>query len=293
MAHDEAILVAVDGSASALGAVRWAALEAGVRERPLIIVSAAETPAPQSAGELAITTAAHERCRGAVARATEVARAVLAPGHEVETQIWEGAPISLLLERGDEVAMIVLGHRGLGDSPVIGSVTEAVTAHASCPVVVVREWTGAETGFGDGPIVVGVDGSKNCEAAIGQALAAASARGARVVAVHAWSDIPLDGVATSIGADPGGIDWDSFQQRHDAALAESLAGWLGRFPDVPIERVVVNDRPVRHLLAAAEDAQLLVVGQRGRGGFQGMMVGSTSRALLHTVSCPLMIVKSG
>jgi nucleotide-binding universal stress UspA family protein len=54
----------------------------------------------------------------------------------------------------------------------------------------------------------------------------------------------------------------------------------------------VQDRPVRELAAISTDAQLLVVGSRGRGGFKGMLLGSTSRALLHLVDCPLMIVRT-
>ncbi|WP_051461547.1 universal stress protein [Tomitella biformata] len=300
MAEAASVLVAVDGSASAFGAARWAALEAKAHRRPLVIVASAQLPIPRSAemlgegsaaGAIALATATRTRCEAAVAKAVEISHAVLAPGHEVRTEIWEGPPIPLLLEKSHTVGMMVLGDRGLGDSPVIGSVAEAVTAHGHCPVVVVREWRGTEGGFGDGPIVVGVDGSTHCEAAIGLAMSEAAERGARVIAVHAWSDVPLDGAVASIGAEPAGIDWSSFQQRHDAALAEVLAGWQERFPDVQVERVVVNDRPVRHLLAAANDAQLLVVGRQGRGGFTGMMVGSTSRALLHTAPCPLVIVR--
>ncbi len=284
------ILVATDGSASSFGAVRWAALEAGVRQWPLIIGSAADVPNPQLAEGGGAGT--RDRSQLAVANAVQIARAVLSPEHDVSTQLWEGPPIPLLLERSHEVGLIVLGDRGLGDSPVVGSVTEAVATHAECPVVVVRNWSGAETGFGAGPIVVGVDGSVHCEAAVEQAMLVAAARATRVVAVHAWSDVPLDGTVSSLGSDASGVDWESFQQRHDSFLAETLAPWQEQFPDVPVERVVVNDRPVRHLAAAADDAQLVVLGNRGRGGFHGMLVGSTSRAMLHTCPCPLMIVKA-
>ena len=284
------ILVAVDGSVSSFGAVRWGALAAGVRGWPLIIGCAVQAPNPPLAESGA--GAARERCVAAMAEAERIARAVLAPEHDVSTQLWEDPPIPSILARSKDVGMIVLGDRGLGDSPVVGSVTEAATTHAECPVVVVRDWTGSETGFGDGPIVVGVDGSAHCEAAVGQAMAAAADTGAKVVAVHAWSDIPLDGASSGLGSDSAGHDWDSFQQRYDADLAESLAVWQERFPGVPVERVVVKDRPVRHLLSAAGDAQLMVLGHRGRGGFHGMLVGSTSRALLHTAPCPLMIVKA-
>lgn len=275
MAHRDEILVAVDGSATALGAARWAALQAADRGQPLAIASVAESSAVRA------------RAEGALAQAAETARAVLAPGHEVQTELLDGAPIPLLIERSRAAGTIVVGDRGLGDSPVIGSVTEALTSHGLCPAVIIREWTGSEATLGSGPVVVGVDGSRSGEGAVGLAMAQAASRRARLVAVHAWSDLPLDDAAQA--AD--GVGWDSLQQRHDAALAEALAGWQEQFPDVEVERVVVNDRPVRHLLSAGEGAQLMVVGRRGGGGFEGMLVGSTSRALLHTASCPLMIVR--
>ncbi|MGZ4558581.1 MAG: universal stress protein, partial [Mycobacteriaceae bacterium] len=76
-----------------------------------------------------------------------------------------------------------------------------------------------------------------------------------------------------------------------AVLSESMAGWKERYPDVSVRQVVVKDRPVRNLVHQAETAQLVVVGSRGRGGFKGMLLGSTSRALLHTVERPLLVVR--
>lgn len=74
-------------------------------------------------------------------------------------------------------------------------------------------------------------------------------------------------------------------------LAESLAGWSERYPDVAVRRVLVRDRPVRALLSEAENAQLVVVGSHGRGGFTGMLLGSTSAALVQSVECPIVVVR--
>jgi nucleotide-binding universal stress UspA family protein len=73
---------------------------------------------------------------------------------------------------------------------------------------------------------------------------------------------------------------------------ERLRPWCERYPDLQVRRVVAPDRPSRMLLDHAEDAQLLVVGSRGRGAFRGMLLGSTSRALLHHATCPLAVVRS-
>jgi nucleotide-binding universal stress UspA family protein len=70
-----------------------------------------------------------------------------------------------------------------------------------------------------------------------------------------------------------------------------MAGWQEKYPDVEVRRVVTRDRPVRCLLNHAVDAQLLVVGSRGRGGFSGMLLGSTSQALMYHAPCPLLVVR--
>ena len=80
-------------------------------------------------------------------------------------------------------------------------------------------------------------------------------------------------------------------EEQNALLGQRLAGWQERFPDVKVTKVVTRDRPVRALADASEGAQLLVVGSHGRGGFKGMLLGSTSRALLQAAPCPMMVVR--
>src|SRR5699024_2007500 len=163
----------------------------------------------------------------------------------------------------------------LGDAPesIAGSVATAVAAHARCPVAVIHGWSGTETALGTGPVVVGVDGSAECTPAIRLALAEAAARGVELRAIHAGSDVPLTG------------DHGPASDTAHTLLDRALEPWCAAHPEVTVRRDVVRDRPVRHLILAAQDAQLLVVGNRGRGGFEGMMAGSTSRALLHTSPC--------
>ena len=70
-----------------------------------------------------------------------------------------------------------------------------------------------------------------------------------------------------------------------------LAELIEKYPDVQVKKVIARDRPVRALTNAAENAQLLVTGSHGRGGFKGMLLGSTSRALLQSAPCPMMVVR--
>ena len=74
-------------------------------------------------------------------------------------------------------------------------------------------------------------------------------------------------------------------------MAENLKEPREEYPDVEVKQLITRDRPVSALTEAAEGAQLLVVGSHGRGGFKGMLLGSTSRALLQSAPCPMMVVR--
>ena len=72
-----------------------------------------------------------------------------------------------------------------------------------------------------------------------------------------------------------------------------LAGYSQDYPDVEVQRVVVPDDPAKAIVAAADErgASLIVAGSRGRGGFKGLLLGSTSQKILQHASCPVMIVR--
>jgi len=284
------VVVGVDGSPSALDAVAWAADECARHHVPLRLVHTYFLPAtgyPNMIVNASEVLAAFDaQGRLWLAEAEAAARAV-APGIAVETALFSGTAIPLLIEESANARTIVVGSRGLGGFTglLLGSTAVALTAHARCPVVVVRTRVA-----GAGPVVVGVDGSPASESAIGFAFEAASTRGAPLTAVLSWTDVLVE---SSFQAVRFSMDWSEVEDEQRRLLAERMAGWQEKYPDVVVERVVVRDRPVRALVRAAQHARLLVVGSHGRGGFTGMLLGSTGQALVHHAPCPVAVVRSG
>jgi nucleotide-binding universal stress UspA family protein len=181
--------------------------------------------------------------------------------------------------------MVVLGSRGLGGftGMLIGSTAVGVTAHGHCPVVVARGSEGRT-----GPVVVGVDGSPTSELALAMAFEEASLRRAELIAVHAWSDVPTQSYAA---ANRTLEQWDAEQVKAEELLAERVAGYREKYPDVVVTRSVTKDQPVANLLAHAAVAQLVVVGSRGRGTFSGLLLGSTSQAMIYHAPCPVLVAR--
>ncbi|MEU7997208.1 universal stress protein [Micromonospora sp. NPDC049060] len=282
------VVVGVDGSAAALDAVRAAAREAAQRQRPLRVVHAFIWPltrAPLGAAEGApagagLRNQAERYVAEAIAEATKVA-----PDVPVTGVVVDGAATPVLLAQSQDAALLVLGHRGLGGFAglLLGSSTVQVSAHAQVPVLVVRGEVRA-----DGPVVVGVDGSECSLEAVEFAFEEASRRGAPLLAVQAWL------YPTPVG--PGDIlplvyDLDAYAADEERALAESVAGFAERYPDVPVQHRLVRGSPGGVLVEESKKAQLVVVGARGRGALGGLLLGSVSHAVLHHAHCPLVIVR--
>ncbi|WP_285489298.1 universal stress protein [Amycolatopsis taiwanensis] len=286
------ILVGVDGSPSALHATRWAAREAARRHVPLRLFHACVLP-PTGSRPVTLPGGAVEalvECGHQVLREAERAAREVEPGVEVSREVRVGGAAALLIEESANARMAVLGSHGLGgfEGMLVGSVSVGVSAHGHCPVVVARGRTLDEPPPDRGPVVVGVDGSRISEAAVGFAFDAASLRGVPLIAVHTWTDMSAGETWSVL---PFDIDYDEVAEDERRLLAERLAGWREKYPDVELRQLVLRDRPVRGLLATAEDAQLLVVGSRGRGALKGVGLGSVSQALLHHSVCPVAVVR--
>jgi nucleotide-binding universal stress UspA family protein len=202
------------------------------------------------------------------------ARAV-APRVPVTPVLVDGSATPVLLGESRRATLLVLGDRGLGgwSGLIVGSVAVHTTAHARCPVLVVR---GAEPAAG--PVVVGVDGSALSEPAIGFAFQEAAYRKAVLVPVLAVGSRPRR----------SGLD----EQKAWRALGESLAVRQAQYPDVVVRPEVVRDQPRHVLIERSKAAQLVVLGGRGRDTFRGLVLGSVGQAVLYHSACPVAAVRA-
>lgn len=289
-------VVGIDGSDVATEAVRWAAADAALHRAALRLVCVVAGGTDGAGDELPMSPSVlevieNERRRW-LSQAAELATAV-AGDVSITQELRHGKPAAVLVGESAGARRVVVGTRGLGDATgvkrALGSTAETVAMLAQCPVVVVPAARPDPDAARTRPVIVGIDGSSVSEHALGVAFEEASVRRVPLVALHVWSDTAIDEWFALDAA----RDWDAIEAEAGLLLAERLAGWQEQYPDVQVRRVVERDRPVRFLALHGTDAQLIVVGSRGRGGLTGMLLGSTSRALVHSAPCPVLVVRAG
>ncbi len=138
-------------------------------------------------------------------------------------------------------------------------------------------------------IIVGVDGSAGAAAALAFAVTEAGLRQARLRIVAAW-EVPAgfygSGFAPPLEAEPP----DDFRVSAQNVAEEALAKATKELPSLEGEALAVEGQPADVLLKQAVDAQLIVVGNRGRGGFRSLLLGSVSQQVVHHASCPVVVV---
>lgn len=286
------VVVGVDGSDGADLAVRWAADTARHRRRGLRIVHGLDLAAARAALTRhdtligPVTEAIHQHGHKIVDDARRLAKE-LGPELDITTEVSEDNPAELLVRASRTAHLVVLGVTGnAGTFAHLGSTLLAVTSHGHGPVVVVRGTADEPPKRKTGPVVVGADGTERGETAIAVAFAEASDRNAELIVVHAWSDWNVYGFAGTTDLDLSEAQIDTTE---DALLAERLAGWQEKYPDVHVTRQLCPGGPIRPLLDLSGSAQLIVVGTRGHGAFAGLLLGSTSNFLVQHAHCPVLV----
>jgi nucleotide-binding universal stress UspA family protein len=207
------------------------------------------------------------------------------PAEAIRTEVIAGEAVTVLPAESRHAALLVLGDRGTGGfhGMIAGSVAVRAATHAVCPVVVVRGHQRP-----DGPVVVGVDGSGNSSAALEFAADEADRRGTDLVALHAWTG----GDSTELNAElPMTYEFWAGPDEEERVLAESLAGIAEQHPGLSIQGMVRRGSARRLLQELSRSAQLVVVGDRGHGGFAGLLLGSVSQHLVYHAACPTAVVR--
>lgn len=288
-AKNRGILVCVDGSAASDAAVAWATREAVMRDSLITLIHAVPpVVVGWPVGRLYADIPDWQR--ESAQRVIDHARAVVADNlggaklPEMRTEIIYSSVMPTLIEASKDASMVVAGSQGLGAVArvLLGSVTAGLLHHAHCPVAVVHTSGDVSPDF-NAPVLVGTDGSPASEVAIALAFDEASRRNVELVALHAWSDV---GVFPILG-----MDWHDCEAQGQEILAERLAGWQERYPDVRVKRLIVCDKPARWLLQESEHAQLVVLGSHGRGGFAGMLLGSVSSRVSQSATVPVIVIR--
>jgi nucleotide-binding universal stress UspA family protein len=272
---DKEIVAGYDGSPDSEQALDWAIGEARLHRVGLTVCHAW---APGQDGGTAVRAA--RRCgEQFLTDAMQRARAGLGYA-EVRPLLAAGLPARVLCELSNSAAMVVVGSHGRDRlaRALLGPVSLQVAACASGPVTVVRGHWQPVPGQAAAPVVVGMDGSGPAQAAVAFAFEEAAGRAAPLVAVCGLADTAgVLGTARQVEAD--------FEQ--------ALAKCQPDYPEVTVQRIVRQGAPRSALLQAARDAQLLVVGARGRGGLPEMQLGSVSLAVLNHAVCPVSVIREG
>ena len=291
------VIVGLDGSHESLAAADWAAAEAQRRSVPLSLVQVREVGAypysPIVDDEIEIRWA--ER----ITRETEAELASRYPGLRTVREELAGRPATVLTHLATESDLLVLGSRGLGGFMgfLVGSVALPAAAHARCPVVLVRAGADSEAARATGgpatavrppgDIVLGLDLGQSCDELLDFAFAAARRQRRRLRVVHGWH---LPPAAHAAGRKAGHEEHRQAGQDKDRVLRETLKPWEEKYPDVEVDAQTVVKRPARHLVEAAADASMVVVGRRVHRSPVGTTLGNVTHSVLHHSRAPVVVV---
>ena len=285
MINDKAILVGVDGSNASYKAAWWAANYAKHAGLTLQIVCAYSLPSYAAVSFDATYTAmgddnaAHSDAQEILSKAKAIADE---QGVEAATLIVTGDPASVFVELSRNYNLIVIGNRGKGGlaERLLGTTSSSLPAYAYCPIVVVP-YTDDDGNLMHlnntiTKVAVGSDESKWGLKALEIAASFANAWGAELDVISAAPQVK--------GAD------DAVYESYMEDLETRVKPLEEQYPDLAIRKRIVPGSAVDTLTKASFDHDVVVVGSRGRGGFTGLLLGSTSQGLIQHAAGPVYVV---
>lgn len=284
MSHENVVAVGIDGSERSKIALTWAIEQAKARRARVHVVCSYELPTftAHTLESTSVSTDSHlyEAAERAIEEACDI---VTAEGVEVSSALETGDPAGILVELSREVAAVVIGGRGRGSfaDRLLGTVSSALPAHAYCPTVVVPEKAKDEC-LPIKHIVVGVDGSDTSQIALQRAVWEAERWGAKLTAVAA---VNTSSIAWMPGAGFSVDILDDVRSGLEVAVQK-----IPEAKNIEIRTHALEGNPAALMTEFSTAVDLVVMGTRGRGGFAGLLLGSTSQAVLHHATCPVMVV---
>lgn len=291
------VIAGVDSSDASHVAAIWAAHAARYRNGRLQLIQTYEPPIAYAAPGAFMNPQVLESTRSwgqhELHRSMQLVQAAC-PGLDVESSLLAGSAVSVLRQAATGADLLVVGSHGMGviGETLLGSVAQRLVGRCPVPVTVVRDdphdRTAAEPRT-DGPVLVGLDGSESSALAMEFAVNEAARRSVDLVAVRAWDPQPL---TDFLRAYPLEENRKLVDQQEQTKLEAQLAGWPEKFPTVQMRTSVQRGRPSGAMLRYGVEigASQFVVGTRGRGGFVGLLLGSTSRELVGYAPCPVTVV---
>ncbi|MCI4145751.1 universal stress protein [Streptomyces sp. MMS20-AI2-20] len=294
------IVVGLDGSPESRAAAEWAAREAALRQVPVRLLHVWQ-PVPEPMAEAPLLGAeTHQHWTERIPREAAEGLRLRHPGVEVTIEQSSGAPADILLDAARDAELLVLGSRALSGLTgfLIGSVGQSVVARAEAPVVLVRAGEqaadehvkdpagipSAATAFR--PVVVGLDTGSPDETVLAFAFEEARRRGTTLTVLRAWNLPSSYTYAMAAGYDPR----EDLARAQAEALTEALLPWREKYPDVEVTEASRLGSPANHLVDAARDASLVVVGRRIRRSPFGVHIGAVAHAVMHHATTPVAVV---
>lgn len=286
MSHDNIVVVGVDGSESSQTALRWSLEQARARKARLHLVCAYELPT--YAAHTMQVSPREERgflYEAAQSMIKEVADSVTGKGVEVTWSLEFGDPTEVLVDLSKRVALVVVGGRtskgGRLADRLLRTVSSAVPANAYCPTAVIPN-VDLDRVLPVKHIVVGVDGSDHAKTALQRAVWEADRWKARLSVVASVNTAAATWVPT-----------DSFHQDYLDDVAAAIRDQLAEVDegrDIDVQVHTIEGNPAQLLTEFSNQVDMLIIGTRGRGGFAGLLLGSTSQNVLTQTACPTMVV---
>ena len=292
--HDHAhppgsIVVGVDGSADAARAVTWAAQEASLEHRPLVLLHALDTTwqavdawrSDGIADTFEMRHFAQQAARATVDAAAQGVRLTY-PDLQVLASVVDLDPRQALIAASRTAHLLLVGSRGRGPvrGLLLGSVSVATAQLATCPVVVCRPRRGPLATHG---IIVGTDGSPASAPVLDFAFQQASLHLAPLTVMHCYWD------AVDAGA-PRHLDVSAGPEEIQRLLAEAVAGYRETYPDVELRLELATGLVDQVLARTAPESDLLVVGRHHRSALGRIVHGSMAATVVQHAAGTVAVV---